>query len=124
MAKRCSNCGTVLSDLAERCPECGARHTSTGGPYRKEHQKSPGLAAFLSVLIVGLGQVYNGQVEKGVIFFIFFYISAFVVWYSFFLFFGFAFLRYMIIVTIWSYAVYDAHKTAEWNNYYYSKGYR
>lgn len=117
----CPKCGYQISDLASICPRCGARVEFTG-PYEKRHQKSPGLAALLSAIIVGLGQVYNGQIEKGVIFFIFFYISVFVVWYSFLLFFGFAFLRYMILISIWMYSIYDAHQTAEWNNYYYSKG--
>lgn len=109
MATNCSNCGSELSDLADRCPECGFRQTLTGGPFEKEHLKSPGLAALLSAIIVGLGQVYNGQVEKGVLLFGFFVISVFVVWYSMVLWYGFSFLRYMILLIIWSYAVYDAH---------------
>lgn len=116
MVKHCSNCGSELSDLAERCPECGARCSSTDVPYEKEHQKSPGLAALLSAIIVGLGQIYNGQVKKGVLLFIFFVISALLV--SFIPFFG---LKYLIPLVVWIYAVYDAHQSAEWNNYYYSK---
>lgn len=115
MVKYCSNCGSELSYLAERCPDCGARHTSTVGPYEKEHQKSPGLAALLSGLIPGLGQVYNGQVGKGVLILIFFMFSVILVINILF------FFRYVLPLIIWSYGIYDAYQTAEWNNYYYSK---
>lgn len=59
--------------------------------------KSPGLALFLSLLIAGVGQMYNGQVGKGLAFFI-----GWIFAWAFFL--GW-------VVTIWSMA--DAYSTAK-----------
>lgn len=39
--------------------------TQVGGLLPIDQQKSPGLAALLSFLLVGMGQIYLGQVEKG-----------------------------------------------------------
>lgn len=59
--------------------------------------KSAGLAAILSFLIVGLGQIYNGQVGKGILMFV----GCVLLW--------FVFLGW--IVTIWS--CIDAYQTAK-----------
>ena len=42
--------------------------------------KSPGLAAVLSFLICGLGQIYNGQILKGLIFLVAYVISWWMMW--------------------------------------------
>ncbi|MBI2871426.1 MAG: hypothetical protein HYY14_06955 [Candidatus Omnitrophica bacterium] len=52
-------------------------------------EKSPVLAAFLSLFVAGLGQIYNGQVKKGVVIFLTFW-----------------------LVIPWAYGVYDACVTA------------
>jgi TM2 domain-containing membrane protein YozV len=39
--------------------------TAVGGSLPIDQRKSPGLAALLSFLLVGMGQIYLGQVEKG-----------------------------------------------------------
>jgi len=59
--------------------------------------KSPTLAAFLSFLIVGSGQLYNGQPVKGILMFI----SCVLLWC----------VLLGWIVNIWS--ILDAYKTAE-----------
>lgn len=66
--------------------------------------KNPGLAAVLSFFFTGLGQIYNGQIGKGVLFMI---IQAI----------NFA-LMYVIIGFItaplfWIWGMVDAYKTAE-----------
>jgi len=58
----CRECGERIKENAEMCPECGVRQKSP--PNSRE--KSTGVAVVASFLFVGLGQIYNGQVLKGV----------------------------------------------------------
>lgn len=66
MTNYCPECGKeLISSKAEVCPNCGVR--------LKEiviNQRNPVIAALLSFLIGGLGQIYNGQFGKGVAYFI------------------------------------------------------
>lgn len=67
--------------------------------------KSAGLALVLSLLIVGLGQLYNGQVGKGIL-----------------MFFGCIFLWFILlgwIINIWS--IVDAYQTAKKMNLRYQQ---
>ena len=66
--------------------------------------KNPTLAMLLSFLIPGLGQIYNGQVAKGILFIVAQVINALLMA----IFIGFI---TGIAVLIW--AMYDAYKTAE-----------
>jgi hypothetical protein len=38
--------------------------------YSAEEKKSPPIAATLSLIVPGLGQIYNGQVRKGILIFL------------------------------------------------------
>ncbi|MCJ8142784.1 GYF domain-containing protein [Ancylobacter sp. A5.8] len=67
--------------------------------------KSAGLALVLSILIVGLGQLYNGQIGKGLLMFI----GCIVLW--------FVFLGW--IINIWSWI--DAYQTAKAMNARYMR---
>jgi TM2 domain-containing membrane protein YozV/RNA polymerase subunit RPABC4/transcription elongation factor Spt4 len=65
--KFCTNCGSEIDNKAEICPKCGVRQTrSMGIPG----EKSPVIAALLSFLLVGLGQVYIGKTKRGIVLFI------------------------------------------------------
>lgn len=66
--------------------------------------KNPGLAAVLSFFFMGLGQIYNGQIAKGVAFIVIYSIS----W-------MFVVLLIGLITTpiLWMYGMYDAHHSAE-----------
>ncbi|MCK4574346.1 MAG: hypothetical protein KAU36_08235 [candidate division Zixibacteria bacterium] len=66
--------------------------------------KNPGLAAVLSFFFMGLGQIYNGQISKG-IFFIIIYSLSFVLMA---LLIGFITTPILFIYGIW-----DAYKSAE-----------
>ena len=58
----CEQYGTEIIDNTEICPNYGVR---------LKNKKSPTTAAFLSFLWTGLGQIYNGQVAKGIFLWIF-----------------------------------------------------
>lgn len=63
----CAWCG---DELVRPAPTCAAPLASpAAGPAseNKSEQKSPVLAALLSFLLIGMGQVYLGQVEKGLL---------------------------------------------------------
>ncbi len=66
--------------------------------------KNPGLAAVLSFFYMGLGQIYNGQIAKGILFIIAYSLSIFLM----ILLIGFITTPILFIYGIW-----DAYKSAE-----------
>lgn len=92
--EKCTRC---RRDLCERCqvlikqnvfcPQC-ARLPLPEMRVRKH--RHPELAAFLSLVLPGLGQIYNGQIAKGLAFFLTFW-----------------------LVIPWLYSAYDAYETAD-----------
>jgi TM2 domain-containing membrane protein YozV/RNA polymerase subunit RPABC4/transcription elongation factor Spt4 len=100
--KYCQHCGAVIYAAAEVCPKCGVRVMEQ--PRAAEPLKNPGIAAVLSFLFTGLGQIYNGQIGKGIMFIVI----------------GFVCLISVILVIgillyplFWIYNIYDAYKSAE-----------
>ncbi|MDQ0159938.1 hypothetical protein [Alkalibacillus salilacus] len=67
-------------------------------------QKNAGLAAVLSFLFSGLGQVYNGEIGKGVIFMVAYAISALLM---------IVIIGFITTPIIWIWGMIDAHKSAE-----------
>ncbi|NTV00303.1 MAG: zinc-ribbon domain-containing protein [Methanoregulaceae archaeon] len=60
----CPNCGAELQyKEAEICPSCGVRIR----PPEPARKKEPVLAALLSFIFAGSGQVYNGELGKGIL---------------------------------------------------------
>ena len=100
--KYCSNCGEEIDDEAEICPECGVRQepasNNIGGGG------DPGIAALLSFFIVGAGQLYNGEVAKGIILFILAGISGILM---------LVLIGFITTPIIWLYGIYDAYNTAQ-----------
>lgn len=76
--------------------------------------KNPLLAAILSLLISGLGQIYNGEVGKGVIIIAIQFVNVLLMT----IFIGFI---TAFIVGVWS--IYDAYKTAERINQQFAQQY-
>lgn len=104
-SKYCSNCGAQIDERAEICPDCGVRQVSPGYYQRGvSNQKNPGLAALLSALVIGLGQVYNGEVGKGLLFFICAIIAG-ILW--------LIYIGVLFSLIIWIYAIYDAYTSAQ-----------
>jgi TM2 domain-containing membrane protein YozV len=66
--------------------------------------KNPGLAAILSFFYMGLGQIYNGQIAKGILFIVSYSVSIFLMA----LLIGFITTPILFIYGIW-----DAYKSAE-----------
>ena len=60
--KYCSHCGALIDEMAEICPGCGVQVMI---PQAYRQKKSGGLAAFLSAIIPGLGQIYGGRGMRG-----------------------------------------------------------
>lgn len=85
MPRYCENCGAeLLYEEAEICPKCGVRIKEPTSPQK---EKSPGVALLLSFLFTGSGQVYNGELLKGILFIIgtfvgmlFFFIPGLIIW--------------------------------------------
>ena len=76
----CVSCGDQVREGAAFCTKCGARtavpvqSAAPTAPNRTimvvQKQKSSGVAAILSFFWCGLGQIYNGQIAKGLLFMI------------------------------------------------------
>ena len=63
----CPECGRDVSSAAASCPQCGhpiTRQVVTAEPQAKWN---PGIAAVLSLVIPGAGQMYKGQVGIGLV---------------------------------------------------------
>jgi TM2 domain-containing membrane protein YozV len=66
--------------------------------------KNPGLAAVLSFFVTGLGQIYNGQILKGLIFFAISLLNVLLMW---------VLIGFITAPLFWIYGIYDAYKNAE-----------
>ncbi len=66
--------------------------------------KSAGLAAVLSALINGLGQIYNGQILKGIIIIVVQMINGALTA---------ILIGWVLLPIVWVWAVYDAYRGAE-----------
>ena len=108
--KFCANCGFKMPKSTKFCPECGTatdgvpRVTNNAGGAVSNTDKSPGLAAVLSFLIVGLGQIYLGLTKKGIILFIAALISGFLT---------LIIIGWITFLIVWVYAIYDAYNSGE-----------
>ena len=72
----CASCGKRVNANQAVCINCGcaltnkARKISFGGKTISSGEKSAKKATILSCLLVGLGQIYLGQVTKGIVIFV------------------------------------------------------
>ena len=73
-----------------------------------EFYKNPGLAAVFSFFYMGLGQIYNGQIAKGIVFIVAYSIS----WLLTFIVIGFITTPILFI-----FGMYDAYRSAEKINF-------
>lgn len=105
----CRNCGETIDERAEICPNCGVRQQppprSTGEAIDDVLAGgNPFVAAVLSALFPGLGQIYNRQLEKGlavIVVSVLTLLSAVI------------FVGFVLFPIVWIYAIYDAYTVAE-----------
>jgi len=107
-ANFCDNCGAKLlaaPTITVKPPEAGAAgsHSSTAAPepvtlVQPVEEKSTPIAAICSLIIPGLGQVYDGKLERG-----------------FLIFFGTVIGFFLFIIPglcVWAFGIYDAYTIA------------
>lgn len=106
--KFCSNCGFELPGEVKFCPACGFSTTSKAQASNPNAvcnpNKSAGLAAVLSFLIIGLGQVYIGLTKKGILLFIAAIVSGVLM---------LILIGWILWLLVWGYAIFDAYSSAE-----------
>jgi TM2 domain-containing membrane protein YozV len=120
----CAGCGREMTTTEQFCQGCGrAAATSAGlaptpgvavAPAMQvqpqpqvimvKNPKNPGVAAVLSFFWAGLGQIYNGEIGKGVIFLIGYLVSLMLI---------FVVIGFITTPILWIYGMVDAYKTAE-----------
>jgi TM2 domain-containing membrane protein YozV len=68
--KYCPYCGVQIDHKYAVCPNCGKTQPQIDGVdrVRAPPRKTPMLAAILSLLITGSGQIYLGRVGRGLCF--------------------------------------------------------
>ncbi len=130
-AEFCAKCGVRLQADARFCQKCGApiavaANAVQGSPAPSwgappppmyyappmsqpqtvyvRNEKSAGLAAVLSFFIPGLGQIYNGQFGKAILFFVFSVISCILI---------LAVIGFITTPILWIWNIVDAYKSAE-----------
>jgi TM2 domain-containing membrane protein YozV len=66
--------------------------------------RNPGIAAVLSFFWTGVGQIYNGQIVKGIILILVQVVNAFLM---------VVLIGFITYPIVWIWGMYDAYKTAE-----------
>jgi TM2 domain-containing membrane protein YozV len=70
----------------------------------EDRMKNPGVAAVLSFFITGLGQIYNGQIAKGVLFIVIQAINVLLMY---------VLIGFITSPIFWIWGMVDAYRTAE-----------
>lgn len=66
--------------------------------------KNPGIAAVLSFFYCGLGQIYNGQIFKGIVMLVAYTISSLLMY---------VLIGFVTTPILWIWGMYDAYRTAD-----------
>ena len=96
----CWSCGRPIKSAAEICPECGVRQR----PPPSTRANSPGIAALASAVWTGAGQIYNGEIAKGIGLMALMFVSALSMIVA---------IGFVTTPLIWGYSIYDAYRTAK-----------
>lgn len=70
---KCPECGKEVSSAAASCPSCGHPNSAQSQVTAQAlvRKWSPGIAAVLSLVIPGAGQMYKGQIFNGLLWLLF-----------------------------------------------------
>jgi len=110
-AKFCGHCGTSVAQaeatprparIPEAQPPRAASPTSHAGP--PVFYKNPGVATLLSFFFMGAGQIYNGEIGKGI---------AFLITYAVSLLLMFIVIGFVTIPILWIWGMIDANGSAK-----------
>jgi len=107
----CSKCGAEVPASSRFCQRCGAEQPAAAAPVVlvARGPKSPILALILSFFISGLGQLYNGEIGKGVGFLI----AYFVAWACFWALIWLPVIHWIPSAVVWVWGMVDAYQSAE-----------
>jgi TM2 domain-containing membrane protein YozV len=97
--KFCASCGSQINEKAVICPKCGVAVKSIG-----TGEKNPGIAAVLSFFFTGLGQIYNGEIGKGLLMMIVQMLNVALM---------FVVIGFITFPILWGYGIWDANKRAK-----------
>ena len=114
---KCPNCGTELKYDGKFCPNCGANLESISSAPQTNAEtmvtpnqtvattkKNPFVAAFLSIIFPGIGQLYIGQNNKGGYFIVLAAVSIVLM---------VLFIGFIFYVLFWLWSIFDAYASAE-----------
>lgn len=113
---KCPNCGTELKYGGKFCPNCGANLESTNVSQTKVEntananqtvvttKKNPIVAAILSLIFPGIGQLYIGQNNKGGLFIVLAAVSIVLM---------LLLIGFILYVLFWLWAIFDAYSSAQ-----------
>lgn len=100
--KFCINCGAEVDVKALTCPSCGVLQQDQVSKVAPS--KNEGIAAVLSFFFCGLGQIYNGQIGKGIVLIVIQVINIILM---------VVFIGFITYIVTWVYGVWDAYDTAK-----------
>ncbi|MFB6163884.1 MAG: DUF5683 domain-containing protein [Haloarculaceae archaeon] len=100
----CFECGAIIKARAEICPECGVRQRRGSTLDEVLEGGNPFVAALLSIVVPGLGQLYNRELEKALVFFVGFGIAVFSMLFL---------VGFVAAPVIYLWALYDAYTVAD-----------
>jgi len=119
----CAKCGNNMNEGQQFCDKCGTKVGTAGEGAQQPQQpvyqreKSDGLAAVLSFLWAGLGQIYVGRIGRGLAIMLLGILIVIIGFFTFFL--------LILVLVYWIWNVYDAYKLAqEYNDRLRSTGNR
>lgn len=106
----CRDCGAIISERAEICPECGVRQRDPPKSSADEAIEdlleggNPFVAAVLSAIFPGLGQLYNRELEKAIAVIVASFVAALS---------ALVLIGFVLFPAVWLYAVWDAYTVAD-----------
>src|SRR5438045_8967578 len=100
----CTKCGAEVPASSRFCQRCGDQPATVAPVVIVRSAKSPIVALILSFFISGLGQLYNGEIGKGVAFLI----GYFIAWVCFWAVIWLSVMHWFTSAVVWVSGMFDA----------------